>query len=335
MKKELEVKGKIQSYIKNSTHFIKTVNNVCLRSDEMMVSFDVSSLFTNVPIDEAVSVIRDKLQNDESLDERTCLSPECITELLEICLRSTYFRYNRNCYEQVDGAAMGSPVSALVANLYKEFFEEEALNSAPVKPVLWKRYVDDTFCIVKKGSEKHLLDHLYSVRPSIKFTMESEEDSKLPFLDFLLKRESDGMLTSTVKPTQTNRFLHFKSHHPNHVKRGVVRGSYQRARRVTNMSDNLKEEEKHLHKVLQSNGYDNNTTIRAGSKELPSKDHTNTEQEKGLFLTISTSIAGLSESIQRVCREFDIETVFKSGKTLRSHLTKVKDTIPITIQSHP
>ncbi len=52
----------------------------------MVVSLDVSSLFTNVPIDEAVSVIRDKLQNDQSLDERTCLSPECITELLEVCL---------------------------------------------------------------------------------------------------------------------------------------------------------------------------------------------------------------------------------------------------------
>ncbi len=142
--------------------------------------------------------------------------------------------------------------------------------------------MDDTFCIVKKGSEKHLLDHLNSVRP-IKFTMESEEDSKQPFLDCLLKRKSDGTLTSTVyrKPTHTDRYLHFKSHHPNHVKRGVVRSLYHRARRVTNMSENLKEEEKHPHKVLQSNGYDN-ATIRAGSKELPSKDHTNTKQEKGL-----------------------------------------------------
>ncbi len=134
-------------------------------------------------------------------------------------------RYNRNCCEQVDGAAIGSPVSAVVANLYMEFFEEEALNSAPVKLVLWKRYVDDTFCIVKKGSEKHLLYHLNSVRPYIKFTMESEEDSKLPFLDCLLKRESDSMLTSTVyrKPTHTDSYLHFKSHHPNLVKRGVVK----------------------------------------------------------------------------------------------------------------
>ncbi len=86
----------------------------------------------------------------------------------------------------------------------------------------------------------------------------------------------------------------------------------------------MKEEEKHLHKVLQSNGYDN-ATIRAGSKELPSKDHTNTEQEKGLILIIPY-IAGLSESIRRVWRDFDIKIGFKSGKTLRSHLTKVKDT---------
>ncbi len=88
------------------------------------------------PVDEVVSVIRDKLQNDKSLDERTCLSPECITELLEVFLRSTYFRYSVNCYEQVDGAAIGSPVSAVVVNLYMELFEEVALNSAPVKPVL-------------------------------------------------------------------------------------------------------------------------------------------------------------------------------------------------------
>ncbi len=63
------------------------------------------------------------------------------------------------------------------------------------------------------------------------------------------------------KPTHRD-----KSNHPNHVRSGIVRCLYQRARRVTNLSENLKEEEKHLHKVLQSNGYDNET-IRVGSKE--------------------------------------------------------------------
>ena len=58
---------------------------------------------------------------------------------------------------------MGSPVSAAVANLYMEFFEELALSTAPVKPHLWKRYVGDTCCFLKKGTEKGLLSHLNSV----------------------------------------------------------------------------------------------------------------------------------------------------------------------------
>ncbi len=68
-----------------------------------------------------------------------------------------------NCYEQVDGAAMGSPISAVVANLYMEFFEKEALNSTPVKPVLWKKYVDDTFCLVKKVGPFKLCKTFYKI----------------------------------------------------------------------------------------------------------------------------------------------------------------------------
>ena len=58
---------------------------------------------------------------------------------------------------------MGSPVSAVVANLYMQFFEEMALRLALVAPKLWKRYVDDVFCIIKSGEEKILLKHLNSV----------------------------------------------------------------------------------------------------------------------------------------------------------------------------
>ena len=101
---------------------------------------------------------------------------------------------------------MGSPVSAVVANLYMEFFEELALTSAPAKPRLWMRYVDDTCCTVKKGTVKGLLDHLNSVRPSIRFTVEVEKDDGLPFLDTLLQRREDGSLDVTVykKPTHTD-----------------------------------------------------------------------------------------------------------------------------------
>ena len=112
---------------------------------------DLSSLFTNVPVEKAISVIHERLRKDETLGDRTILSPERVGELLEMCLKSTYFSYGGSLYEQKEGAAMGFPVSAVVANLYVEFFEQLALGTAPTKPRLWKRYVDDIFCILRKG----------------------------------------------------------------------------------------------------------------------------------------------------------------------------------------
>ena len=66
-----------------------------------MVIYDVSSLFTNVPIQEAIDAIRDMLQKDETLDERTVLSPDRIVEVLETYLRFTYFSYHGDFYSRV------------------------------------------------------------------------------------------------------------------------------------------------------------------------------------------------------------------------------------------
>ena len=90
--------------------------------EEVLVSFDVTSLFTNVPIDEAVDVIHGKLaaEEEDDLVMRTTLPAERIAELLQLYLKSTYFSYNGEFYEQRQGAAMGSPISAIVVNLYME-----------------------------------------------------------------------------------------------------------------------------------------------------------------------------------------------------------------------
>ena len=81
------------------------------------MSFDASSMFTNVPIGEAVDIILARLEEDEGLNERTPLSSGRVAEILQLCLRSTYFSFSGKSYEQKEGAAMGSPVSAVVANL--------------------------------------------------------------------------------------------------------------------------------------------------------------------------------------------------------------------------
>ena len=109
--------------MKNSKHFVEIMSGLSIEEDEILVSFDVSSLFTNVPIDEAVQIIQDRLRKDEILCDRTTLSPDRVAELLEVCLRSTYFCYKGTFYEQQEGGAMGSPVTAAVTNLYMEFLK--------------------------------------------------------------------------------------------------------------------------------------------------------------------------------------------------------------------
>ena len=307
-----------------------------MESDKILVSFDVSSLFTNVPVGEAVSIIRERLVEDGTLGDRTSLCPEQIADLLEMRLRSTDFSFRGNFYEQKEGAAMDSPVSAVVANLYMEFFEELALETVLTRPRLWKRYVDDTFCILRKGSTEELLHHLNGVRSTI--TVKQEEDGTLPFLDRLLRRREDGSLDVSVyrKPTHTDRYLHFESHHPTNVKRGVVRCLHDRARRVISTQDNLQKEVDHLARVLKQNGYPANFIRNASTpptQETADVSSPEEEQEKGPLVMIPY-VAGMSEDIRRVCRKFNIRVVFKSGRTLRLILTKVKDTLPPGKQSN-
>ena len=132
----------------------------------------MKSLFTNVPLQEAVDVILNILKEDESLQDRTVLTPYRTAELVRLCLNSTYFVYQGEYYEQKEGAVVDSPVSAVMANL---FFKKLALTSSSVKPVLWKRYVDDTFCIMKRDKVDVFLQHLNSIKLSIKFTVELED----------------------------------------------------------------------------------------------------------------------------------------------------------------
>ena len=102
-----------------------------------MVSFDVVSLFTKVPTGDALRVIEDLLAEDDTLRDRMTLLPTDIVSLTGLCLNTTYFHFEGNFYEQVAGAAMGSPLSPVVANIYKQDFESRVLGTAPLKSLLW------------------------------------------------------------------------------------------------------------------------------------------------------------------------------------------------------
>ena len=96
---------------------------------EVLVSFDVVSLFTRVQTARAIQVSRDRLTSDPSLPDRTSLSVDDICSLLEICLEATYLAFEGKVYQQIHGTAMGSPVFVVVANLVMEDVEQQALST--------------------------------------------------------------------------------------------------------------------------------------------------------------------------------------------------------------
>ena len=126
--------GKSPHHIQSTRDFVNRAKGVTHQQGECLTSYDVSALFTSVPIDPAFNIIKDLLEKDENLQDRIALSVQNITEHLGFCLHNTYFSFTDTFYEQVEGVAMGSPISPIVANLYMEHFEREALLSASNPP---------------------------------------------------------------------------------------------------------------------------------------------------------------------------------------------------------
>ena len=220
-----------------------------LQPDECIMSYDVSALFTSIPIDPAIKTIKKHLEEDKDLSKRTSMTVNHIICLLEFCLRNTYFSFQGRYYEQTEGAAMGSPISPLVANFFMEEFEVQAISTSTVPRTLWKRFVDNTFTIIKKNNRESFLQHLNSINPKIQFTCEeTREDGSMPFLDILVTPEEDGSLKTSVfrKTTNTDLYLQWDSHHTIPSKYSVAGTLYHRASTVCSTPQLLQEEEEHL-----------------------------------------------------------------------------------------
>ena len=117
--------GKSPHHINSTQDFVEQVKHITLAPGECLSSYDVSALFTSVPIDPALKIIKDLLVKDPTLKERTVIGIDDIILLLEFCLKNTYFSFQGQFFEQVEGAAMGSHVSPIVANLYMEYLEQK------------------------------------------------------------------------------------------------------------------------------------------------------------------------------------------------------------------
>ena len=266
--------------------------------------------------------------------------------LLEFCLTKTNFIFQGRYHEQTEGAAMGSPLSPIIANLYMEAFEKEAINTTPEPPIFWRRFVEDTFVIIQKEKEDSFFKHINNLDNKIQFTTEaSRSDGSMPFLDTLVTLNGVGSLNTKVyrKPRHTDLYLQWDSHHPIAAKYSVINTLHHRAKAVSSNNQLLKEEEDHLQEVLTRNKYPlwalNRVKIKSKNSQAQHQQRTqpnvNTRGKTGnqKSYMVLPSVKGLSESIKNVGKKHGIQIYFKGGNTIKSLLMTPKDKDHITKKS--
>ena len=158
-------------------------------SEVVFASFDVTSLFTNIPVQETIEIILNRLfqDNDFIFDNYECQSAlnKCqLKELLQLASLDNHFLFDGEIYKQIDGVAMGSPLGPTLVMAFMCYRKEQWLADWPLefKPLFYKRYVDDSFLIFKSRDQiEKFLNYLNNKHPNIKFTSDIEENNALPF----------------------------------------------------------------------------------------------------------------------------------------------------------
>ena len=212
--------------IKNTQDFATIIREQPpLDPTEEYVSYDVESLFTNVPVLETVDYILDEIY------DRNKLPQLCKRSLFKkLLLRLTcdgIFMFNDKFYKQKDGCTMGGPLSVIISNIFMTKLEKKVV--LPEKPCFYKRYVDDIIRRRKKNQPDDLLDKLMSFHPRIKFTVEINPEK---FLDTKLSLRN-GLCETRVYRKPNKVPLHWNSKTPVRYKRNAIIGDLTRAKRIS------------------------------------------------------------------------------------------------------
>ena len=220
-----------------------------------MCSLDVSSLFTNIPLNKAIEIgIKSIKKHNKNLK----LSDENLKELFNYCTKYSNFTFNNKHHDHINDVAMGSPLAPIFAHLFMSNLEENIDKYKGKKPEVYYRYVDDIFMILN-GTQKDIKrfkKFVNTLETTIRFTVEVQMNNKLPFLDVMIERIEANLITYVYhKPTDTGLYPKWLSNQPKLYKINPFKCLCNRAVRICSSEAILKRELDYYKKMFLANGY--------------------------------------------------------------------------------
>ena len=192
----------------------KETHEMKINKGEILVSYDVSSLFTNVPLEETIEILVDRAFSNNwfNTTHSLALTRTDLIDLLSVATKGQLFQFDGALYEQTDGVAMGSLLGPLLENVFMSSIED-TLELQGKLPSFYRRYVDDTLTVMPDLATATIFLHtLNSAHTSVKLTMDVEKNGKLPFLGTELLNHAPWIETKVyVKPTHTGLLLERQS----------------------------------------------------------------------------------------------------------------------------
>ena len=224
--------------------------------NSFMISYDVTSLFTNIPLNETLDIaVNEIIKNEPNIK----MNKKELKKLFIFATSESHFIFNNKIYDQIDGVTMGSALGPVLANLFMGHHEENWIKDYPSDgPEIYKRFMDDIFCLFENEKQADLFfQYLNNQHPNIKFTFEKQNNDRLPFLDININLNNQGSFWTSIyrKPTFTGLFTNFKSFVPFSYKLALINTLIHRVYKICNSWTLFHNDICNLTKILKRNSY--------------------------------------------------------------------------------
>ena len=268
----------LKAHLRSTQHLLnnlRSIKNGELKN-KLLFSLDVVSLYPSVDNDAAIDTLRLYLEKEKNNIQLYQFSVSDIILLTKAIFEKNCFSWKRSYYQQHRGLAMGNRLAPILAILFMDRIENQAIYSDQALSLpLYYRYIDD--CITPASSPDEAIkiqDKLNSQDPSIRFEIELPgEDGFLPFLNTKVKVNESGTVETGWHTKSANKgiMLNAKSHHPEQVKRAAIGNTIKTYSSICSTDALFEEAERKFERRARRNGYSNNyiKKVQTTKRKLP------------------------------------------------------------------